>query len=136
MDRKELALYLHKNKFNCAQSVACSFCNVLGYDPALVFKMTEAFGGGMGTMGTCGAVSAMATVIGMKTSDGDMDNPTTKGECYKLMKKATMMFEMKNKSVICRELKGVDTGEQLRSCDGCIADAVEILDHILLGIEE
>lgn len=136
MDRKELALQLHHQKFNCAQSVACAFCNVMGYDPQVVFKLSEGFGGGMGTMGTCGAVSAMAMVIGMKNSDGNLDAPATKAESYKLMREATRMFEEKNKSIICREIKGVDTGEVLRSCDGCIEDAVAILDELLLGIKE
>ena len=136
MDRKELALQLHHQKFNCAQSVACAFCNVMGYDPQVVFKLSEGFGGGMGTMGTCGAVSAMAMVIGMKNSDGNLDAPATKAESYKLMREATRMFEEKNKSIICREIKGVDSGEVLRSCDGCIEDAVAILDELLLGIKE
>lgn len=131
MNRKELALQLHQQKFNCAQSVACAFCDVLGYDQQTVFKLSEAFGGGMGTMGTCGAVSGMAMVIGMCHSDGQLDNPKTKSSCYKMMKEATRRFEEKNKSVICRDIKGVDTGEVLRSCDGCIEDAVAILDQLL-----
>ena len=135
MDRKELALELHKQKFNCAQSVACAFCNVMGYDPQTVFKMSEAFGFGMGSMGTCGAVSGMAIVIGMMKSDGDLDNPKTKNKCYNLMREATAKFEQKNKSIICKDIKGVETGEVLRSCDGCIEDAVAILDELLLGIK-
>ena len=135
MDRKELALELHRQKFNCAQSVACAFCNVLGYDPQTVFKMSEAFGFGMGSMGTCGAVSGMAMVIGMMKSDGDLDDPKTKKKCYNLMKEATARFEKKNKSIICSEIKGVETGKVLRSCDGCIQDAVAILDDLLLDIK-
>ena len=135
MDRKELALQLHHQKFNCAQSVACAFCHVLGYDPQTVFKMSEAFGFGMGSMGTCGAVSGMAMAIGMMKSDGDLDDPKTKKKCYHLMKEATRRFEEKNGSVICKEIKGVETGEILRSCDGCIEDAVAILDELLLGIK-
>lgn len=134
MNRKELAIELHRKKFNCAQCVTCSFCNVLGYDPATVFKLAEAFGGGMGTFGTCGAVTGMAMVIGMKESDGDLDDPKSKKKSYQLMRQATDMFLEKNKSIICRQLKGIDTGEPLRSCDGCIEDAVEILDELLLGI--
>ena len=65
MDRKEQAVMLHKSGFNCAQSVACSFCNVMGADPVETFKLSEAFGFGMGSMGTCGAVSAMAIVVGL-----------------------------------------------------------------------
>lgn len=136
MDRKQLALQLHHSKFNCAQSVACAFANVMGYDPQTVFKLAEGFGAGMGTFSTCGAVSAMAMVIGMKESDGELDAPATKAHCYKLMKQATQMFEEKNQSTICRQIKGMDGGPVLRSCDGCIEDAVEILDELLLGLKE
>jgi hypothetical protein len=51
------------------------------------------------------------------------------------MKEAIEKFEQKNKSIICKEIKGVETGEVLRSCDGCIEDAVAILDELLLDIK-
>ncbi len=135
MDRKEQAVMLHKSGFNCAQSVACSFCHVMGMDPETVFKLAEPLGFGMGNMGTCGAVSAMALVVGMKMSDGNMDNPKTKKECYKMMQQLTEEFVNKNSSIVCSEIKGVHTGNVLRSCNGCIEDAVELLDKYLLGIE-
>ena len=50
----------HKKGYNCAQAVACTFCEQLGKNEHEVFEIMEAFGFGMGTMGTCGAVSAMA----------------------------------------------------------------------------
>ncbi len=136
MDRKEQAVMLHHHGFNCAQSVACAFCNVMGADPETTFRLAEPLGFGMGTMGTCGAVSAMALVTGMKLSDGNLDNPKSKKECYKMMQTLIKEFADKNGSIICREIKGVDTGSVLRSCDGCIEDAVAILDKHLLGIED
>ncbi len=135
MDRKEQAIMLHKNGFNCAQSVACTFCSVMGADPVSTFKLAEPLGFGMGSMGTCGAVSAMALVVGMKMSDGNLDKPGTKKECYKMMKELTEAFVNKNGSMICKEIKGVETKKVLRSCDGCIEDAVALLDKYLLGIE-
>lgn len=135
MDRKEQAVMLHQSGFNCAQSVACSFCHVMGMDPETVFKLAEPLGFGMGNMGTCGAVSAMALVVGMKMSDGNMDNPKTKKECYKMMQQLTEEFVNKNSSIVCSEIKGVHTGNVLRSCNGCIEDAVGLLDKYLLGIE-
>ena len=134
MDRKELALQLHKSKFNCAQSVACAFCHVMGADPEATFKQAEAFGFGMGAMETCGAVSGMAMVVGMKLSDGNLEDPKTKKECYAMMKKLIEEFKEKNGSINCAEIKGVETGKVLRSCDGCIEDAVELLDKHLLGL--
>lgn len=135
MDRKEQAVMLHKSGFNCAQSVACTFCNVMGTDPETVFRLSEPLGFGMGTMGTCGVISAMALVTGMKLSDGNMDHPATKRQCYAMMQKLISEFAEKNSSTICKELKGVETGKPLRSCNGCIEDAVALLDKYLLGIE-
>lgn len=131
MDRKEQAVELHGKGYNCAQSVVCPFCKELGFDTQTAFKLSEAFGGGMGTFSTCGAVSGMAMVIGMKQSDGNLEKPKSKSQSYKLMKEATNRFLEMNKSTICREIKGMDGGEVLRSCNGCIEDAVAILDDLL-----
>lgn len=136
MDRKELAVKLHHEKFNCAQAVSCAFCNVMGYDPATVFKLAEAFGRGMGGERTCGAVSAMAMVIGMKESDGNLDDPKTKQHCYRLMNLATEKFLKKHGSVTCSELKRTDGDPVQQICDGYIRDAAVILDEMLLGIKD
>lgn len=131
-ERVQKALENHKRGYNCAQAVVCAYCDLLGVDEKEAFKMTEAFGFGMGTMGTCGAVSAMAALTGMKLSDGNLDKPGTKKQCYKMMKEMTKQFEKKNKHTICAELKGVNGGNVLRSCDGCIEDAAEIIENTLL----
>ncbi len=68
----------------------------------------------MGTFSTCGAVSGMAMVIGMKQSDGNLDKPKSKSQSYKLMKEATNKFLEMNQSTICREIKGMDGGEVLQ----------------------
>ena len=133
MNRKELAYKLHHQGFNCAQAVACSYCNVLGFDPETVFRMMEAFGFGMGTMSVCGAVSAMTAVVGMKESCAEPGNSSTKKKSYAISKAMHKAFAEKNGSVICRDIKGVDTKKVLRSCDGCIMDAAEIIEAYLAG---
>ena len=47
------------------------------------------------------------------------------------MKDLTEKFLEKNKSIICREIKGVETKQILRSCDGCVQDAAEIVEEYL-----
>ena len=127
----ERAVENHRKGYNCAQAVACAFCEKLGRDEKEVFEMMEAFGLGMGTMGTCGAVSGMAAVAGMVESDGALDAPRTKKQSYKAMKELTEKLIAKNQSVICREIKGVETGKVLRSCPGCVQDAAELLEEYL-----
>lgn len=48
-----------------------------------------------------------------------------------MSRKLSDRFREKNGSVICKELKGIETGEMLRSCPGCVEDAAEILEDIL-----
>lgn len=127
------AVARHHKKYNCAQAVACSFCERLGRNEKEVFQLMEGFGFGMGSMETCGAVSAMAAVVGMKESDGNLDNPASKKRSYRAAKELIRRFEEKNGSVICRQLKGVDTKKVLRSCNGCVEDAAELVGRYLNG---
>lgn len=131
-DRVKKAAELHKIGYNCAQAVACAYCDMVGAEETEVFRLMEAFGLGMGDMKcTCGAVSGMVALAGLKNSDANLDAPKTKGATYKQVKELTQKFRDKNGSVICAELKGIETGEMLRSCPGCIEDACKIVEEYL-----
>lgn len=122
----------HDKGYNCAQAVACTYCDLVGVDEETMFKVTEGFGAGMGNMeGVCGAVSGACALAGMKNSTGNMEKPDSKGRTYQLSKAIQEEFKAQNASVICRELKGVGTGKVLRSCPDCIMDAARIAEKIL-----
>ncbi|MBM6829833.1 C_GCAxxG_C_C family protein [Anaerotignum lactatifermentans] len=123
----------HKKGYNCAQAVACAYCDLLGVEEKDAFRAVECFGRGMGVMGTCGAVSAMAYLVGLKLSDVNLEHPKTKLDCYNTIQTMTDDFKKKNQTIICRELKGMDTGVMLRSCSGCMADAAEIVEKYLFA---
>jgi len=126
MKRWEKAIENHKKGYNCAQAVACSFSDELGFCENDLFKLTEAFGGGMGgTQGVCGAVSGMVLAAGVIKSLGvEMLPETNKAKSYEFARELISEFENKIGSVQCSEIKG----KQLCSCDGCIAEAVKILE--------
>ena len=132
-EKVKKAITNHHNKYNCAQSVACAFAEDLGMDEETVFRIMEGFGFGMGAMETCGAVSGMTAIVGLKESDGNLEKPGTKKKSYRVSKELIRRFREKNGSVICRELKGVETKKMLRSCNGCIEDAVELVAAYLRG---
>lgn len=132
MTKKELAISLHNQKYNCAQAVACAFADEVGVDRKTLFQACEGLGLGMGGMnGTCGAISGAVMLAGFKNSDGNIDNPATKASTYQLSREILEKFAEKNQVTRCRDLKGVDTGTVLRSCPGCIEDAVEIVQEVL-----
>ena len=129
--RVENADSLHNSGMNCAQAVVCNYCDLFGVDKKTAFQMAEAFGAGMGSMEyTCGAVSGLLMLLGLKNSSGTTEN-LTKASTYKLAKELINKFKEKNGSVICAELKGLKTGKVLRPCSGCIADACEIFEELI-----
>lgn len=134
--RVEETIKRHDKGYNCAQAVACTYCDLVGVDEETMFKMTEALGLGMGGMaGTCGAVTGACVLAGMKRSTGNLDKPNSKGASYKLSKEIVRKFEEKNSSVICRTLKGVDTGEVLLPCSECIRDAARLAESVVFEEE-
>ena len=129
MTRAEKAVELHNKGYNCAQAVACAFADKTDLPEQVIFKILEGNGFGMSdTYGTCGAVSGMAAIVSYCNSTGNLDKPDSKADTYKKVRELEAVFREKNGSTICREIKGMDTGKVLRSCEGCIIDAVEILD--------
>ena len=131
MTKTEKAVSLHDKGYNCAQAVVCAFADDLGLDEQTAYKMSEAFGLGVGQMEICGAVSGACMVAGMKNSGGLDNIGKTKGETYKINRAIADEFKQMNESVICRELKGVETGNVIRSCTGCIEDAVKIVEKYM-----
>ena len=122
----------HNQGYNCCQAVVCTYCDLLGIKEEDAFKMTEALGLGLsGLMETCGAVSAMMILAGLKNSDGNMASPTTKKSSYALGKQLADAFKEKNTTIVCRELKN----GPVRSCSGCIADAAKIVEETLFSGE-
>ena len=129
--RIEKAIERHHMGYNCAQAVACTYCDLLGFDEETTFKMVEGFGFGMGTMnGTCGALSGAVAVLGMMNSKG-LGQYVSKKSGYAIGREIEEGFVAKNGATICRTLKGVDTGKVLRSCDGCIEDACAEVEKML-----
>lgn len=54
-----------KEKYNCAQAVACAFCQETGIPEEQLRALAASFGGGMGRLReVCGAVSGALLVLG------------------------------------------------------------------------
>ena len=133
--RTEKAVERHDRGYNCAQAVACSFADDLGYAEETIFTVAEGFGAGMGGMQcTCGALSGAVMAAGMKNSKQGGEK-LTKGSTYLLSKEMVQKFKDRIGSDICCEIKGISGGKVLRSCQGCIEEAVKIAEEEL-GLSE
>ncbi len=132
--RIEQVIERHKKGYSCSQAVGCTYCDLVGMDEATMFKVTEGFGIGMGNFsGTCGAVSAVGILAGLLNSNGDLEARNSKASTFKLMKGVMEEFQAMNGSVICHELKGMETGKMLRSCRDCVIDAATLAEKHLFA---
>ena len=132
--RIEQAHARHRAGYNCAQAVACTYAGLFGMSEREAFRATEGFGLGMGGMdGTCGALTGACFLVGLATSDGNLEHPATKKDSYALSRQILARFHEMNGSTTCRELKGVGTDHgPLRPCPGCVEDACTLVEEILL----
>ncbi|MBR4153638.1 MAG: C_GCAxxG_C_C family protein [Selenomonadaceae bacterium] len=131
-ERIKLADELHRKGYSCSQSVAVACADMVDVPKETLFKATEGFGLGMGTMdGVCGALTGALLIAGLKNSSGNLTSPKTKGATMKIAKAMQNNFREKCGSIICRELKGVDSGKMLCSCPDCIKHGVEVVEEHL-----
>ncbi|MBU3073112.1 C-GCAxxG-C-C family protein [Clostridium estertheticum] len=142
MDKKEEAINVFNNGFNCSQAVLSVFCEKFGLDKETALKISTGFGGGFRKGEVCGAVSGAIMTLGLESGhyiDGDTKS---KSKAYALTKEFIRRFEEKNESIICKKLLGYDLSDEreyniIREkglfnsiCPKVIMDAVGILEDI------
>ncbi len=132
-ERVKLADELHRKGYSCSQSVAVACADLVDVPKEFLFKATEGFGAGMGTMdGVCGALTGGLLIAGLKNSTGNLATPKSKAATMKISKAMLTSFRAKSGALLCRELKGADTGKMLCSCPDCIKHGVEVVEEQLV----
>ena len=105
-ERASQAETYFRSGYNCAQSVYMAFSDLYGMDPKMAGIISAPFGGGMGRLReVCGACTGMFLVAGLQLP---ADEPSKKGDSYKLVQELAEEFKTENGSIICRELLGLD----------------------------
>ena len=106
-----------KKEMNCCQAVLVAFADKLGKGEDELLRLGSGFGSGMATMeGTCGALVGAIMVSSLLSPDGEARNNS----------RAIMsrFKELCGGATICRDLKGIETGKMLCSCEDCVRNAV------------
>ena len=128
MNKADKAESLFRTGYNCSQSVYAAFAEA-GFG-----KLRE----------VCGAVTGMVMVIGDLYGYDDPKDAAGKKKLYALVQKLCGAFEESEGSLICRELLGLEKGEDLeepavrteeyyqsRPCVKACRRAAEILEEYM-----
>lgn len=145
--RVEKAKQLFTDGCNCAQAVAAAYADCFGMSFEDAMRASEAFGGGLGRLRrTCGAVSGMCMLVGLKYSKGQPNDLDTRALIYEKVQYLVKRFEQMNSTSICGDLLGEnrpnDNGAtpttrnnefyQKRPCIGCVEDCARLVEEVLL----
>lgn len=145
--RKQRAMELFSEGYNCTQSVVLAFEDLL--PPACrdeIVCMASAFGGGMGRLReVCGSVSGMFLIAGLLCGYPGPETGEKKAELYGRIQELAHRFEEKNGSIVCRDLLGLSVKEETpvpsarteeyykkRPCKELVGMAAEILDDFII----
>ena len=101
---------------NIEQAVLVAFADEVGRSEEDLLRLGSGFGSGMGTMvGTCGALVDAIMVLSLLSE---------KGAAMAASRAIMPRFKELCGATICRDLKGIDTGKVLCSCENCVRNAV------------
>ena len=111
--------------YNCAQAVACTYCDLSGMDEETMRHLTQGYAVGIGASmeGTCGAIIGAVNALGLINK-----NPQ---KTMQSARKIISSFKEQNGTVICKELKGMTDGVVKRECIDCVRDAAALLEQEL-----
>ncbi len=143
--RKEKAMALFEEGYNCAQSVFLAFEDMHGIDKKKAAALSSSFGGGMGRLReVCGAVSGMFMTAGVLYGYDDPKAKEEKAEHYARIQELAAAFEKENGSIVCRELLGLSVKKEAptpeartaeyykkRPCKELVGQAAEILEQYI-----
>lgn len=146
MTREEKAREYFAKGYNCAQSVVLAFEDLMPIDKDMLINLSAGFGGGFGrTRNMCGAVSAMALVLGILQDKNFCDDKdgiaNSKKEIYKRLSELDTQFKEINGSdncaVLLANVKNLTAGSvpdertekyyKVRPCIKFVEDSVRLI---------
>jgi len=145
MQRKNKALELFENKFNCSQAVFTAYRqpDILTEEEAL--KLATIFGGGVFGSGSelCGAVTGALMALSMRYGRGDLQCIEAKRQTYELGRNFMADFTAAMGACSCESILGINIGtrENLEKaletklfetrCVDAVKTAADILEKML-----
>ena len=143
MAHTEKARNLFLSGCSCSQAVFAAFAGDFGMDQDTALRLASSFGGGMGGMReTCGAVSGMLMIAGMKWGYSEIGNLDIKTAHYARVRSLIEAFKAEHGTIVCRELlahlgelkkdPSARTAEyyKVRPCAAFVETAARLLDEM------
>lgn len=102
--------------YNCCQAVTAALADQTGLSEEQLNQIASGFCAGMGNMqATCGSLIGAGMIAGLKKEG----NGT-----LRCTRQISEKFQEKSGALACKDLKGIETGKMICSCEDCVRNAV------------
>ena len=114
---------VYKRSCNCCQAVLLALADQTGLSEEQLVQLGAGFGSGMGNMeGTCGALVGAGMAAGLSLHAQNT---------ARFARKLSENFRARCGAVLCKDLKGRDTGVVLCPCEDCVRNAIRAYGDIV-----
>lgn len=112
--RAEKAKELFLQGYNCSQSVAMAFSDLLNMDEKQTARLVSGFGGGFGRMReVCGAFSGLTFVMSALYGYEESKDFDSKKRLYSEIQYLAEKCKEENGSIVCKELLGLEPNSKI-----------------------
>ena len=102
--------------YNCCQAVTAALADQTGLSEEQLNQLASGFCAGMGNMqATCGSLIGAGMIAGLKKEG----NGT-----LRFTRQISEKFQEKSGALACKDVKGIETGKMICSCEDCVRNAV------------
>ena len=142
INRKEIALKLFNEKYNCAQSILIAYSDLVNIDKKMALKIASGFGGGIARLGkTCGTINAAVMLLSLKYGEEEKEDIESKTKTREIIRNFMLDFGKLHKSINCADLLTEENDKTYvmhsEKCASIVGEICDLLDkYMFFEVEE
>lgn len=135
-NRKEIALKLFNEKYNCAQAIMIAYSDLVNIDKDMAFKIASGFGGGIARLGkTCGTINAAVMILSLRHGGVEKEDIESNTKTREIIRKFIKEFSENHTGINCTDLLTEDEGKNhimhSGKCENIVDEVCDLLDKYL-----
>jgi len=135
-NRKEIALKLFNEKYNCAQAIMLAYGDLVNIDKKTAYKIASGFGGGIARLGkTCGTINAAVMILSLRYGGIEKEDVESTTKTRDVIRKFIKEFSEKHTGINCTDLLTEDEGKNHTmhsgKCASVVSEICDLLDKYL-----
>lgn len=135
--RKQKAIRLFNERYNCAQAIMLSYCDLVNMDETMAFKISSGFEGGIAKLGkTCGTINASVMLLSLRYGESNKEDIDSKNKRREIIRNFMNEFmNIHKKGINCTDILTEEEGKTYNmhseKCLKTVSEVCDLLDKYM-----